>query len=173
MFRVIHKYHIQILQKNSKKNSSAVGGLIYHLKQLWTVFWSWTGKYGLTRKGTSAWQMQRSRRVLYAHYAARLRTPCTSCLNVHGALNLYGSWSGRQLLPWGGRLPRPHKHTGFMHIVYGNIYHLWRSGSMAACRLSHGSKKLKGIWFIADSKDARVEPSSLIGPGCWDTWLTH
>ncbi len=30
--------------------------------------------------------------LLYVHYVARLRTPCTSCLSVLGALNLYGNY---------------------------------------------------------------------------------
>ncbi len=120
--------------------------------------------YRLTRKGTSSRPMQRNRQALFVLNVARWRTPCTSCLNVHGALNLYGSWSERQSL---------HKHTRFMHIVQyiSNIY----DGQVPRQHAGQVAwlQKIKRIWFTADLKGARVELSSLIIPGCWDTWLTH
>ena len=58
-----------------------------------------TGRYGLIRKCNSARPMLRNRLAHCADFVARLRAPCTSCLSVHGALNLCGSWLGRQSLP--------------------------------------------------------------------------
>jgi hypothetical protein len=98
--------------------------------------------YRLTRKGTSSLPMQRNRQAVFVLNVARWRTPCTSCLNVRGALNLYGSWSERQSL---------HKHTRFMHIVQYITFMMVRfHGSMPA-RL-HGCKKLKGFDLLQIQK---------------------
>ncbi len=64
---------------------------------------------------------------------------------------------------------RIHAHSA----IYSIIFMIFRFHSSMPARLWHGYKILKEICFTADSKDVQVEPSSLIGPGCWDIWLTH
>jgi hypothetical protein len=76
------------LLKLNIPSKTIINSFLVMNRQIWT-----------NQKGTLARPMHRNRLMHYVHYVARLRTPCTSCLIVLGALNLYGNWLERQSLP--------------------------------------------------------------------------
>jgi hypothetical protein len=57
---------------------------------------------------------------------------------------------------------RIHAHSAIYNIYDGQVPRQYAGQVMA------WFQEIKRDLITADSKDALVEPSSLIGPGCWD-----